>query len=271
MVRRRGAAFTLVELLVVIGVMALWAVMLAPVLARTRPNTKAAQCLNMLRQWGVGQSMAASENTDMLATDGMGGNKSYAPGSPMPSGTPDDPYAWFNVVPPYWAAPGLSNYYHLPGGDPRTKMPFPGRPNAPSFWHCPSAAMSVSDYAALAGGGLYGFFSYAENTDLKQTGVYPTWMPTLGVIPKPAATVLMYDAAFNPVTEAVNGSPEYNSVNPANRYRSFGTRHGNGGIISFVDGHARMYSLRSVTNTAWGTTYNGEPLNPEIIWNWTQR
>lgn len=53
--------------------------------------------------------MAASENADILPTDGMGANKLY-PGSPTPTGTPDDLYAWFNVVPACLREKGLMYY-----------------------------------------------------------------------------------------------------------------------------------------------------------------
>jgi prepilin-type processing-associated H-X9-DG protein len=214
--------------------------------------------------------MVAGDNDDELPTDGMGANRLYLPSSsPPPSGTPDDPYAWFNLVPPYLAEKGLSNYYHLPGGDPRNKMPFPGRNG--KIWECPSAKMSDADYAVLQGGGVGGFFSYAMNIDLKNGGGgfnYPN-MPKLAVLLQPSATVLMFDCVFNPVTEVVNGSPQYNSVNPANRYRSLGTRHDNGTIINFCDGHATYFRLNALTN------YPGypatEPQNPDVIWDWGSR
>ena len=49
--RRSGSgAFTLVELLVVIAMIALGALLLVPALARTRPGAKAIQCRNHLKQ-----------------------------------------------------------------------------------------------------------------------------------------------------------------------------------------------------------------------------
>jgi len=70
------------------------------------------------------------------------------------------------------------------------------------------------------------------------------------------------------VLEVVNGSPQFNSVNPANRYRSIGVRHQAGTIINFCDGHALYYRISAVTNNP---TAASEPQNPEIIWNWTVR
>jgi prepilin-type processing-associated H-X9-DG protein len=109
------------------------------------------------------------------------------------------------------------------------------------------------------------------NIDLKNGGGgynYPN-MPKLAALPKPSATVLMFDCVFNPVTEMVNSSPQYNSVNPANRYRSLGTRHDQGTVINFCDGHANYFRLSTLTN------YPGypatEPENPDMIWDWGNR
>jgi hypothetical protein len=97
-------------------------------------------------------------------------------------------------------------------------------------------------------------------------------MPKLASLTKPTATVLMFDVVFNPVTEVVNGSPGYNSVNPANRYNSIGVRHDIGTVMNFCDGHAYYFKINAVTNkTRFGATSTGEPKNPDIIWNWAVR
>jgi prepilin-type N-terminal cleavage/methylation domain-containing protein len=263
-------AFTLIELLVVIAIIAILAAMLLPVLAKAKQKAMRVNCVSNLKQWGAAQYMTAGDNQDRLPTDGMGQNGMY-PGNSFnsyPTGTPDDPFAWFNEVPPNMAERCLSNYFALPGGDPRNKLPFPGRNG--KIWHCPSAVMTDSDYTALNGGGANGFFSYAMNIDLKdRSGIWPDYMPRLAMLAKPSATVLMFDVVFNPVSEIVNGSPGFNSVNPANRYKSLGVRHELGTVLDFCDGHASYFKIRSLTN--YPGYPNSEPQKPDVIWDWKTR
>lgn len=63
-------AFTLTDLLVVVGTLGFLAVVLLPALANTQPaGTKAFQCLNNMRQLGLAESLYANDNHDRLASN----------------------------------------------------------------------------------------------------------------------------------------------------------------------------------------------------------
>jgi prepilin-type processing-associated H-X9-DG protein len=64
--RRSAPAFTLVELVVVVGVLVLLALCLLPALARTQPDTRAFQCLNNHRQLARAWRMYADDSNDKL-------------------------------------------------------------------------------------------------------------------------------------------------------------------------------------------------------------
>ena len=264
----RVAAFTLIELLVVIAIIGILASMLLPVLGKAKDKAKAAHCLNAVKQWGLAQMLYVGDNNENLPRDGMNAAGTYG----NATGHPNDPAGWFNLLPQYMADKPLSNYWANANSPTYSvnvaNMPYPGG-TLGKFWHCAAAKQGTPPSL----NGQYGFFSFAMSIDLKKadnSGVggpslaYPA-MPVLAQFSQPTRTVLMFDTVYDPVGEVVNASPQFNSVNPANRWRSFAVRHsGNAGNIVFMDGHASQVN----TNTVLPQQANGnEKIGVDLIWN----
>lgn len=274
---KRLWAFTLIELLVVIAIIAILAAMLLPALARAKDRAKTTNCLSNLRQWGIGLQISATDSIDQMPRDGSddGGQYGSDTGATTGPGSPNDDYAWFNVLAAVMADHPLSNYWAQPGGNPALKLPFPGGKG--KVWHCPAAATDDPASAFLQSG-AFGFFSYCMNIDLKATTPigsgygklpYPR-MPKLSQVPNASATVLLTEQTFSPLKETYLSSANRNGIFPAARSYRFAQRHLNsGGNLVFVDGHSKYFKRSYITNGAPDDSgsHRAEKLNPDVIWD----
>ncbi|GMU24100.1 MAG: hypothetical protein AMXMBFR13_41770 [Phycisphaerae bacterium] len=83
----RRSAFTLIEVLVVVAIIALLVAILLPSLSRARQQARSAMCLSNMRSMAMAVHLYANANQDRLVTVG------YAHG-----GSVDEHAAWFNTL-----------------------------------------------------------------------------------------------------------------------------------------------------------------------------
>jgi prepilin-type processing-associated H-X9-DG protein/prepilin-type N-terminal cleavage/methylation domain-containing protein len=102
MVRQRESAFTLVELLVVIGIIAVLVGILLPALIKARQQAQQVVCMSNFRQWGMALQMYVDQNKGQLPQKGPGGTNgtsdSFGPANNILG--VNDPSLWFNALPP---------------------------------------------------------------------------------------------------------------------------------------------------------------------------
>jgi prepilin-type processing-associated H-X9-DG protein/prepilin-type N-terminal cleavage/methylation domain-containing protein len=171
-------AFTLVELLTAISILALLMGILLPVLARTRAAAKSVLCQNNLRQWGMALHCYIEAYDGSIPRRGQG----IQPVSKIER-TED----WFNCLAPY---AGEKPYKELVAAGSRP------RPGDDSLFVCPNALCETKPY----------FFPYAMNMYLS-----PWIRPQahrLCEIPQPQRLVFMADAP-GPYSSTVPSKEDY--------------------------------------------------------------
>lgn len=271
--RTAAPAFSLVELLVVVSIVALLMAILMPALRRARDEAKRVVCMANLHVFGIGVQSYASEYHGVLPWEG------YAEGDrPIRHlGEWEDTSQWFNAAP---QSAGYPPYVDM------QKAHDAGRKRLPkdgdrSFFVCPKSAPAVAGREDdLVEDGyflLWGlnrerrldrrktFWSYAYNTELdagledrhERERVY------LNIVGRPAETAVLVERIMRP-DECV---PRFlTSVGQAAvHWKYFTTRHDDGGFILFLDNHEAYFKRKELTDAPNAPNDYNQP--GKIIWN----
>ncbi len=257
------AAFTLLELLIVIVIIGILAALLLPALAQAKSKAQRIQCLSAFRQWNMTFKMYVDDY------DGWVPRECYEPlgevtinnwaqvkGKPQPDGGTDSRDVWYNALPPYLSQPPTATY----AWPPDRRKDFYERGN---LIHCPTARFPRQAYLPNY---QFPMFSVAMNSQLIQVG--PTIKFARIENADPVRIVLFLDnllegeAKVHPLQESRDlGQPGA----WANR---FSARHGRGGNLAFADGHVSWFPGNQVVETDDKSPLKGGPILPprDIVW-----
>jgi type II secretory pathway pseudopilin PulG len=279
----------LIELLVVIAIIAILAAMLLPALSRAKAKAQQAVCLGNLKQWGLADTMYLDDNTQTFPYPRY---QDYAgtadQDNPVWLSIPgyhnqhqgDD--VWFNALPGYVANKPMYTWAYDP-------TIFYG---SKSIFTCPTASsQGIAPEDRVAGTDKYDMipgvrplFQYAMNSKSIANENISLGGPTvlkMGMVARPSSFVLFSEVRnrsseqpFFPLGDA----NQFLLATPHSYTTRFSSRHGQGGLITFSDGHAAYFKYKYVvsdgTSTASSGPTAGRPVpaghdagRPDISWD----
>ncbi len=260
---RRGVrkAFTLLELLIVIVIIAVLASLLLPALANAKAKGRRIDCQSRLKQWHLAFTMYAEDYDDWIPRESYEpkgettiNNWTQVKGKPQPNGGTDSQDVWYNSLPPYLQLPPTSS--------------FAARPDRKNFYdknliHCPAAKFPSH---AFRDNYLFPLFSVAMNSQLIQTG--PSVKMSAIESRDPVRTVIFLDNLLEG-EKKVHPAQENSHLGQPGAWASrFGARHENGGNLVFGDGHVTWLPGNRVVETDNNSPLRGGPILPprDVVW-----
>jgi prepilin-type processing-associated H-X9-DG protein len=262
--RRLGNAFTVLELVVVIGLLAALALMLIPVITATRPNVLGLQCMNNSKRLAVAWHMYADDNRDLLV---------YARDDGSGTGNPLNAFVW--------ACSGSPLDPHNPCSTTDTNADMVRRPLWAYTGRDATCYICPAEHAGVVINGIFTPYirTYCMNLYLGgYAGTAPAVTQRLFLkladltSPGPAKTFVFLDGRVS----SINGSSFYTDMtgfpNQPSLYR-FTTdlpevSHNFGCGFSFADGHSTVHSWtdpRTYAPTGSLGSY-ASPGNQDVAW-----
>lgn len=288
--RRNG--FTLVELLVVIGIISLLIAMLMPTLAKAREQARSTMCMSNMRQLMLGFVMYADSYKGALPYDGEDGDSASAAITCPDKQGWDSPCLWINSVP---SKVNKKPYGQMQQDAINGIAPLP-KDGSDNVLICPDAGEASSSKDTLKNGyfQMWGvgspvqrdtYVCYAYNSKLLSDDLNLTpYNADKGKISmlRPASEVAVFvekrvesgevSAADDAYYQSQGGQANRLTSRDLGRIKSdwqrFAGRHNHGGYIAFADGHVGFFTQRQVL-TSSGTVAGKPNFNQpgKIIWS----
>jgi prepilin-type N-terminal cleavage/methylation domain-containing protein/prepilin-type processing-associated H-X9-DG protein len=243
----RGRGFTLVELLVTVGIIAVLIAILVPVLSIARNKANETRCLSNQRQFMQAMLSYAVDNAGYLpAPNWDGGSNPASPAAPNPPGwlydpsqlIPNNTFQNGDSTHPSDVTHGLL-YQYL---------------NTLQVYHCPMddgtwGTNTVQILSTYIMNGAVCDYGYQQNLRGEKLRAFKS------------SAILFWEL---PLLLIDNGVVNDGADFPA---EGITTRHSNGSTVAFADGHAELLTWTAFTNDWYTVTPGPAPgIAPGMLW-----
>jgi prepilin-type processing-associated H-X9-DG protein/prepilin-type N-terminal cleavage/methylation domain-containing protein len=228
----RSDGFTLVEILVVLGIIAILAAILLPAFARARDGARRATCAGNLKQIGLAMQLYAQDN-----------NHHY-PFVGQPDNNPNCSL-WADRVYPYVKS---AQVFQCPAYE-RGEY----RPGCPASENTEDWKQEITYDGSYDLNSPFGSFSIiiSGGGDSRSIGIGLDFRgASESRYQRPASTILVLDGDGNFVNPGRETPP---FTGAALREWGVDTRHDNGSNVAFADGHVKWLSLDALTKPSLWT------------------